>query len=512
MIQYFEGIAIFLIIAGIWSLLYLIGIKRIKGLSKGTFRISGLLSMLFLIMVIGIAIFAVGAFLDYHHNPKFCGTTCHPMEPYYASYIDPLNNQVMRTHVENEITCLDCHTGPGLTGQIDPFFNAPHELYSFVTGDYDPDNLHGYVPVKNCLKGCHEHLDWMIEAPEGRGSNFTVVNGSTVWPTRQIWHPYTSNGTDMSPLLERETCVDCHDQRMNGVGYTRDACPLCHDISVDELNLHRDQTCGMENCHTQPEFVGHREVMDNCMFCHDRQHPEDARVPYVIATEHGIYNFNSTFCSTCHVENYVIFTQSESKHGSETGCPDCHEEHQQHPLCMSCHEVFGVNHTITTPYDDCQECHILSGHDPLSIPFANPLFTQEFCNECHSTQYSTFTQSQNKHSENFNCTDCHSEHKEKPTCTNCHDSSNTDHPVSEPYDDCISCHPSGAHSPSITQGVHSSFNCDNCHGDFPSMGVQFNVCSACHVTGIPDWHNESTQDCITCHDTSTIHTNLILPP
>ena len=72
---------------------------------------------------------------------------------------------------------------------------------------------------------------------------------------------------------------------MNGIGYTREACPLCHDISVEELEVHRDMTCGMEDCHDDPDFVGHRVAMDNCMFCHDRMHPEDARVPNHIDAE-----------------------------------------------------------------------------------------------------------------------------------------------------------------------------------------------------------------------------------
>jgi len=509
----------------------------VKGISASTFKRTGLFSLIVLIIFIGVAFLAVGAFLDYHQNPKFCGTTCHVMEPYYESYIDPKNNAIMQAHVSNNITCLDCHTGPGLVGQIDPWLSVPKETYSLVTGDYDPDNLHGFVPVRNCMKGCHDRMDWLITASMGRGANFTIVNGSTVWPTQQIWHPFTSNGTDFTLLLDRETCVDCHDQRLNGIGFTRDACPVCHDLTVEELNLHRDQTCGMEDCHTQPEFVGHRKVMDNCMFCHDRQHPEDARVPYSVAHEHGIFEVNSTFCSACHVENYNIFIGSESKHGSDTGCPDCHEEHKQHPQCMNCHEEVGVNHTITPPYDDCQVCHVQGGHDPFTIPFDTPLVTNDFCGECHSLEFNIFTHSLAKHSLDQNCSDCHTEHLAKPTCGKCHDSSNIDHPIQPPYDDCTNCHKLGAHNPldihiddrtEITEefcgschpeivarkklGTHSPLDCNNCHNDFASWGVQFDVCANCHGTDIPTWHNETTKGCINCHNTSVIHTDPILFP
>ncbi len=557
MSQFILAILIFIIIAVLWAVILLFGLKKIS-LTK--MKLRGGFTLLLFIIVIGVGIFIVGSFMDYQNDPKFCGTTCHIMVPYYDTYLDPGNNSIMQAHLDKGITCVDCHTGPGLTGQADQYIEAVRETFNFVTGNYDSENLQGHVPAKNCMKGCHDDLDWMIEAPARRGANFTVVNGHTVWPTRMMWHPFTENGTDFTELEARESCTDCHDQRLSGIGFSKLACPICHDLTVKELELHRDQTCGSVHCHgTDKELVAHRNVQercenchgeephsnpscdqgdchveakpsghqaetDNCMFCHDREHPDDARVPYVTAKQHGIFRMNSTFCSSCHTDEYEKLTESPSKHGWDAGCTDCHLEHKQHPNCQDCHNNVDVpiKHSLTIEDKDCQRCHVNGAHDPLTLEFPPDVANNEYCSDCHETPYDTFSNSDSKHKDNFDCVGCHDEHRESPDCLDCHTDATVEHSTTAPYENCQDCHVSGAHDPLNIQvadtcsnchaqtvekfetGLHSSKLCVNCHLEHATISVDFSFCDSCH-SNIAPAHDETTTACGSCHDTTKIH-------
>ena len=531
--EYIVGFILFFVITGIWSLIIIHMLKK-HGSKKANLK--GIAFLFTLLIIMGVFILAAWALIDYHKEPEFCGLTCHPMVPYYESYMNPLNNSIMNTHVENDIKCVDCHTGEGLIGQIKAVtVDGTYDLVHLILDDYDPDNLHGYVPSENCLKGCHDGLDWKLEAPMPRGSaHITADDGTTIWPIQLIWHPYTNNGTDFSELESRDTCVDCHDQRMNGIGFTRFACPICHDLDENMLNIHRDQTCGMGDCHEEPEFIGHRQVMDNCMFCHDRLHPSDARVPYKIAQEHGIYKVNSTFCSPCHQETYDKFINSDSRHGWDMGCPECHEEHKYWPECSDCHDENNIPHNSTAKYENCMDCHENGAHDSLDITLQTTTYTipNDFCSDCHAGSITSLSQGSHK---THRCTSCHGEHGEisvnfEDYCNGCHngipdfhdetidgcachgDDINSIHfipadtgPEPEPdYTDCTLCHSDAIAR--LDNGEHSSQDCQNCHPVHATISVDFSNCQGCHPI-IPSTpiHDETTDNCQNCHDTTKIH-------
>ncbi len=431
------GFILFFVITGAWSFAIMYMLKRFRG---DKINLKGIAYVFSLLIILGAIILASWVLIDYHKEPEFCGLTCHPMVPYYDSYLNPQNNSIMISHLDKEVLCVDCHTGEGIIGQVEAVtIDGTKDLVYLILDNYDPDNLHGFVPAENCLKGCHDVLDWKIEAPVPRGSShITDEDGTTTWPTRMIWHPLTENGTDYSELESQETCVDCHDQRMNGIGFTRFACPTCHDLSSEEIDLHRDRTCGMGDCHTQPEFIGHRTVMDNCMFCHDRLHPEDARVPYEIVQEHGIFKVDSSFCSDCHSDTYDKLTNSDSAHGWEDGCPECHTDHKYSPDCDDCHNSDNIQHMTGAPYDDCLSCHTTGAHSPLSITLETSfMISNSFCSECHSDQV---------------------EH--------------------------------------LGEAYHKSQECINCHNEHGSIIVNWDRCNGCHT--VPSFHDNETDGC-GCH-------------
>ena len=510
MSDYIYGMLILLLLAGVWGFVLLKGMNIIKG---AKFKITGGMFSVFLFIAIGVAILAVGAFMEFHETPGFCGDYCHIMDPIQEAYLDPGNNTFMAIHLDNEITCLDCHTGPGLMGQIDTFIGAPKEVYSLVFGGYDMYNLHGHVPSENCLKGCHEDMDWRIEAA-----------GS------EMWHPFTENGTDFTELEEREICSDCHDARWNGIGSTAESCGVCHDLTVEELEAHGEQTCGGEDCHEHTKLIGHRVGVDNCMLCHDNNHPEEASLPFNITNHHGTFEADSSFCSPCHSEVYDVFFSSQSGHMTGTdGCLECHEEHKLQNECISCHNLTDISHSVQSPYNDCLNCHVSGGHDPFDITFTGiTRLDNDFCMYCHFPE--TDRINDNIH-HLTDCVDCHPEHGvlsvsfsgclchgEVPAfhnasttdCQACHDttiihsdpnSMTFSDTISFENDFCINCH--ALEGERLSYAIHQYTDCTDCHSEHGTIRVIFDYC-LCH-DDIPSFHDENMTECESCHDTSVIH-------
>ena len=113
--EFVVGFILFFVITGIWSFIIIHMLKKYGGKKV---NVHGIAFLFTLLIIVGVFILAAWALVDYHKEPEFCGLTCHPMVPYYDTYLDPMNNGIMITHLEHEIKCVDCHTGEGLLGQI----------------------------------------------------------------------------------------------------------------------------------------------------------------------------------------------------------------------------------------------------------------------------------------------------------------------------------------------------------------------------------------------------------
>lgn len=540
-----ESLIVFVIIAGIWLLVSALMFKK---LNKA--RIKGVILIFLAFVGVGAALLAAGHFLEWHETNEFCtGLGCHAMEPVYESYTEPENNTFMETHYEHNVTCAQCHSGPGLTGLGTSFLPVPKEMWGQFIAGHDPDDLGGHVPSENCLKGCHEHahVDWQFEAPMPEGQGYSMDDGEVLWNRMLIYHPMTENGTDLSELEKLENCKECHDPRLNGFGFAAGACPVCHDVDREEMELHGEYTCFMAPCHrneegeaVQPKIRGHAEIEGHCTSCHDRNHPDDATVPYTVTTEMGTFQVNTTFCTGCHEEAYAELEEAETKHFSSNECQDCHKDHKNRPQCADCHEQgSGIEpqHNVTAPFENCTSCHGEGGHNPLEINFQAPdiaqssgIISTDFCNSCHQSDvYDTFEDGRLHEKEEFttDCLACHEVHEEDVDCLSCHTEGGfgglaepPGHSVSPPFDSCNECHTEG-HFPTElnltvfrtghTDPIEDDF-CVNCHYDdnpqfhgeqkqeltdsgFSHVALQ---CSTCHES-----HDDSDVDCTSCHDDVT---------
>ena len=109
-----------------------------------------------IIAAIFIGVFA--AFITYSSTPRFCGS-CHIMETRYVS----LRNS---DHAD-EASCIDCHSEPGLMGEIEAHLAGSRYVYTYLTGELSAPILLAEVPTKrayfksdsNLLKETREAMD-----------------------------------------------------------------------------------------------------------------------------------------------------------------------------------------------------------------------------------------------------------------------------------------------------------------------------------------------------------------
>jgi len=515
--KFILSMVVFLLLALALAILLYLGTRLLSG-KKIQFSRNSFLLLVLIPLAIGIILLAVGWFLEFHEQPSFCGDLmCHSMEPHFEAYEHPANNTFMEVHAGHHVTCVDCHSEPGLKGQLKSYAAVPNEMWGeFVVG-YNDTYLHGHVPSETCLKGCHEEyeMDWRFEAPEAKGAHQTIENGTWVWPTRLIEHPMVTNG-DVEELSELETCKECHDPRSNSIGLGSQACPVCHDVTSEELERHGNDTCAFSPCHASEPGetvlkIGHRDVPGHCMECHDRDHPEDAAVPYAATLAKGVFAADNDFCGSCHETTKQEFDLGAGKHGQTLFCGDCHDSHKDRPECMDCHETLGVAHSVASPYDDCQACHVKGGHEPKLVNFVRFDSTQlstSFCGNgsCHGADVYADVQNNltgklhDTMAFSTDCVACHPVHEERVDCYDCHSGQDSPgHDIAYPFSDCTSCHDDGHEPDAITfAGFASAYGLNNtfCEGCHVSPGQELQAADSSHA-GF---------DCFSCHDR---HTNYV---
>jgi hypothetical protein len=524
----------FLIIAFLWAFIMF-------GVLRSGFKVKkkSLIGILFFFIALGVIILLMGVVIEYMESPEFCGKTCHPradiivhdapMEPFYDSYKEPGNNTIMSVHEEHEVVCAGCHDNPGIVGKAEAYIGAIPEMFNYITGNYDPDDLGGHYSNEKCLK-CHDG-EYALEP----GEVITFLN------------------TTIDPHDDDMDCVDCHQPHQKGTGETEEACNVCHGTEIEDF-VERIDAHGVTTESKEDE---------DCMACHNREHnreePElgSARIPFSEVQD----IINDEFCSDCHETQYDAVSDwtdtEQSLYGDctstchtdhniketphitvapfEDNCDLCHssgvEAHTlsdisfinytydiESEFCSDCHktqyDAFGgwqdsqkgfygdcteschvehrdsnAPHLTTAPYEDnCNSCHLddIEKHSLMNITYLNfpSDIENEFCSDCHNTQYVAYSEWQEpKKSFYGDCAEsCHSEHKE----------SVAPHSVIAPYENnCDSCHLDGIESHSLKNITYSQFTSD----------IENEFCSKCHSTEYDtlQLRNHSKRDCLDCH-------------
>lgn len=316
-----------------------------------------------------IATVQAGAYASYqawefHESPEFCVRTCHVMEPTYLSFADPGSNLVMANHSRNDTAqCLDCHTGPGLGGQVDLALSSVRHVWKYtVSQSYDPQRLGGVdaaktVPDANCLK-CHTPTAEKGKLPEGH-DNLTTQ------------------------------CALCHDpHKRNESGYffpalavNKQDCARCHGTSVRDFDFfpskHADVALDdCRNCHTSH---GARANVNGTTFvkgctdsgCHDRDPANNRSLPYL---NHTLFE-NASDCLACHGTAHNL--TKPSLDALAKGCTTCHTNRTLREEDAHIRKA-ALNTT------DCTKCHGAEPR-PRENASASGAHGNFACVDCHQT-------------------------------------------------------------------------------------------------------------------------------
>jgi hypothetical protein len=404
MYDFLIGMAVFAVIAIAFGALLLYMVRSQGGRELKISRRAFIYSLV-IPMVLGLVFLGFFSFYAWHETPGFCGEMCHAMEPNYIGYTEPENNSMMIVHKEEGVACTACHTGPGWWGQVDALLAVPHEFVSEAFNLYDPDDLGGFYDEESCLK-CH---DGEVAIALGE---VKAVDGSMV-----------------NPHLEEEPCMNCHPAHSAGFGVSLKTCEICHGTALDDW----DESMGR---HSQ-------RMGKDCLECHDRAHPEDARVPWVEIED----LISMEFCSDCHIDEYNVYLESGTEVSMELygECVDCH----------LVHDVSDSFHFIGEAYKDCIQCHPsyrdTGGlHDRTVVTYGDfPAVGNNLCVNCHTNE-----------------------------------SADLDANIQ-----------------------HRGLYCTSCHTEHPELSVEFDDCTVCHRDTIPDWHDDETDGCTksACHGTGWFH-------
>ena len=94
-------------------------------------------------LVLGLA--AGTAAYTLEQSPEFCAS-CHEIRPAYESWL-------RSGFAEHHPTCIECHSGPGVSGILTAQLQGSRELFAHFAGRFS-EPIRAHVPDGWCLK-CH---------------------------------------------------------------------------------------------------------------------------------------------------------------------------------------------------------------------------------------------------------------------------------------------------------------------------------------------------------------------
>jgi hypothetical protein len=134
--------------------------------------------------------FAFAATKEQHDS--FC-SSCHtqPESTFYQRSIAVNPVDLASAHIPDKTRCIDCHSGPGISGRVKAELLGAHNALAYYTGtDVQPAKLTRPIGDENCLK-CHQNSVTQ--------TNINLNNHFHVFLTR--WQAVDQNAA---------RCVSCH--------------------------------------------------------------------------------------------------------------------------------------------------------------------------------------------------------------------------------------------------------------------------------------------------------------
>jgi cytochrome c nitrite reductase small subunit len=227
-------------------------------MSKGLSLIAAAL----LVLAIGGA-----AAIPLTNHPAFCAS-CHTITPSYDSWIRSSHK---------EVTCVDCHVRPGLSGFVrDKVYAGLKDVAITSLGtSTEPHNLQSEVPSSMCIS-CHRGILRVTEVPS-RDLPAPVKDVGLIMGHRKHMEAFAKRG-------KGEGCTTCHGRVVHG-----------QPIKGYPIVIPRGHVALDEQPH-EPDFpensVLWKATMADCLHCHDGEQTYEGEVL-------------SKRCETCHLPDKI---------------------------------------------------------------------------------------------------------------------------------------------------------------------------------------------------------------
>lgn len=221
------------------------------------------------LMVATLLVLALGgaAALPLTNHPSFCAS-CHTIKPAYDSWLRSSHK---------DVTCVDCHVRPGLSGFIhDKIFAGLEDVaITFLGTPTEPHNLESHVYSSVCIS-CHRAILRVTEV-SSRDLPPPVKEVGLIMSHRKHMEAFEKRG-------KGEGCTTCHGRIAHGTpikGYPI-VIPRGHvklDDQPHEPDLPKDS-------------VLWKASMADCLRCHDGEQAHQGEVL-------------SKRCETCHLPDKI---------------------------------------------------------------------------------------------------------------------------------------------------------------------------------------------------------------
>ncbi len=325
----------------------------------------------YLLLLFTSSLATLSAGMDVYHRteqPQFCGA-CHEMSNNFASWNESRHKN---------ISCADCHAGPGLGGWLAAKAGGVSQLWVHFSADSIDDievrEDQRHTIDANCQR-CHSGLARVGER-FGLGVSHrqhldkgllcvTCHNGSFTHPERH--GPPTAEVDGPAEATKSGDGAEKEDGEQDDAGKEATDAP-----TVDP--------------HAAGDLEGERFVdVDACYECHDGETQVADVVAFSAADE--------THCQKCHPD-----ADQALAHGAR------HPSSAKRKPCLDCHEATsGQSHfTVGKVAPMCDKCHTREEHASTHTPYS-----QGECDECHSVMSPAYLFKSGPRPTNASCLGCH---------------------------------------------------------------------------------------------------------
>lgn len=201
------------------------------------------------------------------NQPTFCAS-CHTIKPSYDSWIRSSHK---------EVTCIDCHVRPGISGFIEDkvFAGLEDVAITFFGTPTEPHNLKSHVTSSVCLS-CHRAILRVTEVSV-RDLPAPVKDVGLIMNHREHMEAFEKRG-------KGEGCTTCHGRVVHGA-------PIkAYPIVIPRGHVKLDDQ-SHEPDHPKDSVLWKANMAD-CLRCHDGEQSYNGEVL-------------SNRCETCHLPDKI---------------------------------------------------------------------------------------------------------------------------------------------------------------------------------------------------------------